>query len=166
MSMEKTAQYLEQALMEFNPVVLDYGKDKVVGFPNENGSSDLVIFIKTDDIVMTFGFQNAHFAVDDLNSCVEHTKKYLNSEYSSVEFFVGEKDVFGGSRPSNTVKFDTVEGIVDCYSCGSEQAKEGLYKFFRENKGVIVRAVSYDNKINCVSKIDYDGNDYVVTVVR
>ena len=166
MSIEKTASFLEEALKDYNPVVLDYGKDKVVGFPNDSGSSDLIIFIKSDDIVMTFGFQNAHFASGDLNSCVEHTKKYLNSEYSSVEFFVGDKDVFGGSRLSSTVKFDTVEGIVDCYSCGIEQAKDGLYKFFRENKGVTVRAVSYDNKINCVSKIDYDGKDYVVTVVR
>ena len=166
MSIKNNVNYLENALVDFNPVVLDYGKDKVIGFPNENGSSDLIIFIKPDEMIMTFAFQNAHFAGDDAVSCAEHTKKYLNSEYASVEFFVGEKDVFGGSRPSNTIKFDTVEGIVDCYSCGSEQAKEGLYKFFKENEDVSVRAVTYDNKINCYSKIDYDGKDLTVTVVR
>ncbi|MBO7214197.1 MAG: hypothetical protein J6V66_01735 [Clostridia bacterium] len=74
--------------------------------------------------------------------------------------------MFGGSRLSNTVNFDTVNGIVDCYCCGNEQAKEGLYKFFKDNKDVTVRAVSYDNKINCVSKIDYDGKDFIVTVIR
>ncbi|MBO7214198.1 MAG: hypothetical protein J6V66_01740 [Clostridia bacterium] len=57
MSINKTALFLEEALSEYCPVVLDYGKDKVVGFPNENGSSDLIIFIKADDIVMTFGYQ-------------------------------------------------------------------------------------------------------------
>lgn len=166
MSKVKSVKFLEEALSEFAPVVLDYGKDKVVGFPNESCSSDLIIFVKDDEMVMTFGFQNAHFANDDVNSCAEHTKKYLNSEYASVEFFVGDKDVFGGSRPSATVKFDTVEGIVDCYSCGVIEAKEGLYKFFKENKDVTVRAVTYDNKINCVSKIDFNGNDFVVTVIR
>ncbi len=166
MSKNKNASFLENALSEFNPVVLDYGKDKVVGFPNESGSSDLIIFIKSDEMVMTFGFQNAHFAGDDVSSCAEHTRKYLNSEYSSVEFFVGDKDVFGGSRLSSTVKFDTIENIVECYSCGIEQAKEGLYKFFKENKDVSVRAISYDNKINSVSNIDYDGSNYIVTVVR
>ncbi len=166
MSIKSNVQFLENALSEFAPIVLDYGKDKVIGFPNDNGSSDLIIFVKPDEMVMTFGFQNAHFAGDDANSCAEHTKKYLTSEYSSVEFFVGEKDVFGGSRLSSTVKFDTVERIVNCYSCGVEQAKEGLYKFFKENKDVSVRAVSYDNKINCVSNIDFNGSDFIVTVVR
>ena len=45
------AKYLEEALSEFSPVVLDYGKDKVVGFPNESGSSDLIIFVKEDEMV-------------------------------------------------------------------------------------------------------------------
>lgn len=166
MSISKNVAFLEDALKDFSPVTLDYGKDKVIGFPNENGSSDLVIFIKKDEMVMTFGFQNAHFAGDDALSCAEHTKKYLNSEYSSVEFFVGDKDVFGGSRLSSTVKFDTLDGIIDCYSCGVEQAKEGLIKFFKENKDITVRAISYDNKVNFVSKIDYDGKEIIVTVVR
>lgn len=166
MSIEKNVEYLENALSEFSPVVLDYGKDKVIGFPNESGSSDLVIFIKPDEMIMTFGFQNAHFAGDDLKSCAEHTQKYLRSEYASVEFFKEEKDLFGGSRPTDIVKFDTVENIVNCYSMGNEQASEGLYKFFKENGEITVRAVTYDNKINLVSKIKYDGEKFVVTVVR
>ena len=74
--------------------------------------------------------------------------------------------MFGGSRLSSTVKFDTLDGIIDCYSCGVEQAKEGLIKFFKENKDITVRAISYDNKVNFVSKIDYDGKEIIVTVVR
>ena len=167
MSKKQTnVKYLEEALSEFSPVVLDYGKDKVVGFPNESGSSDLIIFVKEDEMIMTFGFQNAHFACDDVISCAEHTKKYLNSEYASVEFFKEEKDLFGGSRPTDTVRLDTIEGIIDCYALGNLQATEGLYKFFKENGEITVRAVTYDNKVNCVSKIKFDGNDYVVTVVR
>ncbi len=166
MSIKKNVEFLENALSEFSPVVLDYGKDKVVGFPNESGSSDLVIFVKPDEMVMTFGFQNAHFAGDDAKSCAEHTIKYLRSEYASVEFFKEEKDLFGGSRPVETVKFDTVENIINCYSMGSEQATEGLYKFFKENGEITVRAVTYDNKINLVSKVKYDGDKFVVMVVR
>ncbi len=166
MSIKKNVEYLENALSEFSPVVLDYGKDKVVGFPNESGSSDLIIFVKPDEMIMTFGFQNAHFAGDDLKSCVEHTQKYLRSEYASVEFFKEEKDLFGGSRPVEVVKFDTVENIINCYSMGNEQASEGLYKFFKENGEITVRAVTYDNKINLVSKVKYDGEKFVVTVIR
>ncbi|MBE5744447.1 MAG: hypothetical protein E7358_07070 [Clostridiales bacterium] len=166
MSIKKTIEVLENELSEFNPVVLDYGKDKVVGFANESGSSDLVIFVKADEMVMSFGFQNAHFASDDVKSCVEHTKKYLRSEYASVEFFKEEKDLFGGSRPVEVVKFDTVENIINCYSMGNEQATEGLYKFFRENGEITVRAITYDNKLNLVSKVKYDGDKFVVTVIR
>lgn len=166
MSIKKNVEYLENALSEFSPVVLNYGKDKVIGFPNESGSSDLVIFIKPDEMVMTFGFQSAHFAGDDCKSCVEHTQKYLRSEYASVEFFKEEKDLFGGSRPTDIVKFDTVENIVNCYSMGNEKASEGLYKFLKENGEITVRAVTYDNKINLVSKVKYDGENFVVTVVR
>lgn len=163
---QANVKYLEEALSEFSPVVLDYGKDKVVGFPNESGSSDLIIFVKEDEMIMTFGFQNAHFACEDAKSCAEHTKKYLNSEYASVEFFKDDKDLFGGSRPTDTVKLDTVEGIINCYALGNPQATEGLYKFFKENGEITVRAVTYDNKVNNVSKVKFDGNDYVVTVVR
>ena len=161
-----TVKSVETALEEFGPVVLDYGKDKVIGFANENGSSDLVIFFKPDDMVMTFGFQNAHFAIEDVDSLVMHTKKYLLSEYASIEFFKGDKDLFGGSRKSETINLNTVEGIVDCYSVNNETAKEGLYKFLKENGEVTVKAVTFDNKINCVSKINYDGKDFTVTVIR
>ena len=165
-NINEIANQLEKELEEFAPVVLDYGKDKVVGFPNESGSSDLVIFIKKDEIIMNFGFQNAHFAIDDVYSCVEHTKKYLNSEYASVEFFKEEKDLFGGSRLSSTVNFDTIEGIIDCYALDNQTAKDGLYKFFKENGEITVRAITYDNKINKVSKVNFDGTNYVVKVVR
>ena len=165
-TINEIAKQLEQALIEFAPVVLDYGKDKVVGFPNETGSSDLVIFIKKDEMIMNFGFQNAHFAIEDVNSCVEHTKKYLNSEYASVEFFKEEKDLFGGSRLASTVNFDTVDGIVNCYALENQTAKDGLYKFLKENGEITVRAVTYDNKINKVSKVKFDGENYVVKVVR
>lgn len=165
-TINEIAKQLEQALIEFAPVVLDYGKDKVVGFPNETGSSDLVIFIKKDEMIMNFGFQNAHFAIEDVNSCVEHTKKYLNSEYASVEFFKEEKDLFGGSRLASMVNFDTVDGIVNCYALENQTAKDGLYKFLKENGEITVRAVTYDNKINKVSKVKFDGENYVVKVVR
>lgn len=160
------ANLIENSLSEFNPVVLDYGKDKVVGFANEYGSSDLVVFIKQDEMVMTFAFQNAHFAIDDVNSCIEHTKKYLLSEYASVEFFKGDKDLFGGSRLAKTVKFDTVENIVSCYSTGNEQAQEGLYKFLKENGEITVKAVTFDNKVNFISKIKYEKDEFIVTVLR
>jgi hypothetical protein len=163
---EKIVKQIEEGLIDFSPVVIEYGKDMVVGFPNESNSSDLIIFVKEDDIVMTFGFQNAHFAVDDITSCIEHTKKYLNSEYASVEFFVGDKDLFGGSRLSSTVDFSSVDKIVDCYALDNQVARDGLYKFFKENKDVVVRAVTYDNTINKVANIYYDGENFKVLETR
>lgn len=162
----ENVKYLENALENFEPVTLKYGKDTVIGFPNNNGGSDLIIFLKPDEMVMSFGFQNAHFAGDDAFSCAEHTKKYLTSEYASVEFFMGDKDLFGGSRLSSTINFDSVEGIVNCYALGNETAREGLYKFFKENKGVTVHAVTYDNKINKVVSVEWNGNDYIINELR
>ena len=115
---------------------------------------------------MTFGYQNAHFAPEDIESCVEHSRKYLESEYASVEFFIKAKDLFGGSRPANLVKFDTVEDIAECYSMGNEQVKEGLFKFFKENKGVTFRAVTFDNSINNVVEIVYENEKFDVKVIR
>ena len=77
-----------------------------------------------------------------------------------------EKDLFGGSRLSSTVDFDTVEGIVNCYALENQTAKDGLYKFLKENGEITVRAVTYDNKINKVSKVKFEGDKYVVKVVR
>ena len=164
--LNENVKFLEKALESFEPVTLKYGKDTVVGFPNDKGGSDLIIFVKPDEMIMSFGFQNAHFAGDDALSCAEHTKKYLTSEYASVEFFMGDKDLFGGSRLASTVNFETVEGIVNCYAAQNETASEGLYKFFKENKGVTVHAVTYDNKINKVTSIEWDGNDFTVKDLR
>ncbi len=166
MSISKSVAFLEKALEKFEPVVIDYGKDKVVGFPNDINNNDLVIYVKKDELVMTFGYQNAHFAVDDVASCAEHSRKYLESEYASVEFFLKAKDLFGGSRPVEVVKFSTVEEIVDCYSMGNEQVKEGLYKFFKENKGVTFRAVTFNNSINNVVEIVYENEEFSLKVIR
>ena len=166
MSIKENVAYLKKALEEFSPVVIDYNKDKVVGFPNDINGNDLVIYVKENELVMTFGYQNAHFEIKDIESCVIHTIKYLKSEYASVEFFQKAKDLFGGSRPAETVDFSSVDKIVDCYSMGNEKAKQGLYNFLKVNKDVTVRAVTFDNSINKVVKILYDGNDFNVEVIR
>lgn len=162
----QNVKYLKKALEKYDPVVVDYGKDKVIGFPNDINNNDLVLFIREDETVMTFGYQNAHFSSSDNDSVVIHTVRYLESEYASVEFFQKTKDLFGGSRLSSTVKFDTIEGIVDCYSAGNEQAKEGLYEFFKNNKDITVRAVTFDNSINTVVAINYDGKEFKLETIR
>ncbi|MBO5926114.1 MAG: hypothetical protein J6Q38_00955 [Clostridia bacterium] len=166
MDINRSVALLEKALEKFSPVVIDYGGDKVVGFPNDINNNDLVIYVKKTELVMTFGYQNAHFAVEDIESCVEHSRKYLESEYTSVEFFQKAKDLFGGSRPTETVKFDTVENIVNCYSMGNESAKEGLYKFLKANKNVTFRAVNFNNSINNVVEIVYENDVFSVKVIR
>ena len=162
----KNAKYLEKALEKFSPVVIDYGTDKVVGFPNDINNNDLILYVKEEETVLTFGYQNAHFSADDNDSVVIHATRYLQSEYASVEFFQKAKDLFGGSRLSSTVNFDTVEGIVDCYSAGNQKAKDGLYEFFKNNKDITVRAVTFDNSINTVVAINYDGNNFKLDKIR
>lgn len=166
MKINENVAFLEKALEKYNPVVINYGKDKVVGFPNDINGNDLVIYVKEDELVMTFGYQNAHFSSDDANSCLIHTIKYLESKYASVEFFHKAKDLFGGSRPVETINFENVEGIIDCYSMGNERAKEGLIKLFKENKDITVRAVTFDNSINTVVKICYNDDKFSVEVIR
>ncbi len=160
------ANKIGEMLNEFSPVIIDYGKDMVVGFPNDVNNNDLVIYVCDTEIVMTFGYQNAHFDKQDINSVVEHSKKYLLSEYSSVEFFQKAKDLFGGSRLTSTVNFDTVDGILDCYCCGNLEAREGLIKFFKENKGVTVRAVNFNNTKNEVVEIVFDGKELSTKRIR
>lgn len=165
-NVKETAKQLEQALSDFAPVVLEYGEDMVVGFPNQEGGSDLIIHVKSNENIMSFGFQNAHFAPEDINSTVIHTQKYLTGEYSSVEFFKGDMDLFGGSRLSSTVNFSTAESIADCYCCGNQKAKDGVMQLFRENEEITVRAVSFDNKVNKVATVTYKNGEYLVTEIR
>ena len=166
--MKKTeiAQKIEELLSEFSPVLVEYGKDLVVGFVNDINGNDLVIYIKEDEIVLTFGYQNAHFNLEDISHVVLHAKKYLKSEYCSVEFFAKNKDLFGGSRLSSTVNFDSVEGIVNCYSCGKEEAIKGLYQLFKTTKDLSVRAVNFDNSINTVVMIKSDGENITLQKIR
>ena len=163
---QKIANEISEGLKEFSPVVLDYGKDYVVGFPNDINNNDLVLYVSNSEIVMTFGYQNAHFALDDINSAVIHSAKYLNSEYASVEFFQKTKDLFCGSRLSSTVDFNSIDGILNCYCLDNQEARNGLIKFFKENKDITVRAVNFNNSINQVVEIIYDGNELKTKRIR
>ena len=163
---QKIANLISEGLKDFSPVVLEYGKDYVVGFPNDINNNDLVLYVNDTEIVMTFGYQNAHFALDDINSAVIHSEKYLKSEYASVEFFQKAKDLFGGSRLSSTVDFNTIEGILNCYCLDNEEARNGLIKFFKENKDITVRAVNFNNSINEVVEIVCDGNELKTKRIR
>ncbi len=160
------ASKIEKLLKEFSPVLVEYGNDLVVGFVNDINGNDLVIYVKDEEIVLTFGYQNAHFELTDIDSVVIHATKYLKSEYCSVEFFAKAKDLFGGSRLTSTVNFDTVEGIIDCYSCGKEEAKKGLLELFRTTKDLSVRAVNFDNSINTVVMIKSDGENITLQKIR
>ncbi len=164
--MLENVKFLEEALKEFDPVVLDYNNDMVVGFPNDINGNDLVIYVKEEEMVMTFGYQNAHFDINDVESCANHSKKYLQSEYASVEFFMKLKDLFGGSRLSSTIDFSTVDSIAECYSCGNQEAKAKLLEFFKNNKDLTVRAVTFDNSINTVVKIIYENDTFSTEVIR
>ena len=44
----ENVKYLKKALEKYDPVVVDYGKDKVIGFPNDINNNDLVLFIRED----------------------------------------------------------------------------------------------------------------------
>lgn len=160
------ANKIEELLKNFSPVVIEYGEDLVVGFVNDVNGNDLVIYVKDDEIVLTFGYQNAHFEISDIDSVVIHATKYLKSEYCSVEFFAKAKDLFGGSRLTSTINFDTVDGIIDCYSCGKEEAKKGLLELFKTTKDLSVRAVNFDNSVNTVVMINSDGENITLQKIR
>ena len=110
---KQNVEQIENRLKIYNPVTLNYGDDLVTGFVNDINGSDLIIYYKENEMIMTFGFQNAHFDINDVDSLIIHTEKYLTSEYSSVEFFSKTKDLFGGSRPTNLVDFSTIDKIVE-----------------------------------------------------
>ena len=75
-------------------------------------------------------------------------------------------------RPSNgrlywaTVDFSTVDKIAECYSCGNIDVKNNLLEFFKKNKDVTVRAVTFDNSINTVIKIVYENDTFSTEVIR
>ncbi len=162
---KQNVEQIESRLKKYNPVTLNYGEDLVTGFVNDINGSDLIIYYKENEMIMTFGFQNAHFDINDVESLIIHTEKYLTSEYSSIEFFSKTKDLFGGSRPTNLVDFSTIDKIVDCYSMGNEKAKQGLYEFLKKTP-VTIRAINFNNTVNKVVNVSYKNNEYIVEQIR
>ena len=162
---KENIKIVEERLKNYSPVTIDYGKDMVTGFVNDINGNDLVIYYKKNEMVMTFGFQNAHFDVDDVESLIIHSEKYLTSEYSSVEFFSKTKDLFGGSRLTSTIDFSTIDKIVECYSCNQEKAKQGLYEFLKTTP-VTIRAINFNNTVNKVVNVSYKNGEYIVDIIR
>lgn len=162
---KQNVEQIESRLKKYNPVTLNYGEDLVTGFVNDINGSDLIIYYKENEMIMTFGFQNAHFDINDVESLIIHTEKYLTSEYSSIEFFSKTKDLFGGSRPTSLVDFSTIDKIIDCYSMGNEKAKQGLYEFLKKTP-VTIRAINFNNTVNKVVNVSYKNNEYIVEQIR
>ena len=156
---------LMEGFKEFDPVNVEYGKDQVIGFPNDLNGCDLVIYVKNKEITLTYGYHHAHFAVDDIESCLIHGKKLLSGEYASVEYFSEGKDLFGGARLATTCVFNTAEDVVNCYAVGNEKVAQGLYELIKRG-AVNVRAVSFDNKVNVIASVYYDGNEYKIEKLK
>ena len=87
MTIADTVKLLMEGFSEYNPVNVEYGKDQIVGFPNDINGCDLVVYVKKEEITLTYGYHHAHFAADDVESCLIHGKKLLSGEYASVEYF-------------------------------------------------------------------------------
>ena len=159
------ANVFAEKLKKFNPVVLDYGNDKVVGFANDLNGVDLAVYFKKDEAVMTFAYQNAHFAADDLESLITHTEKFLDGTLASVEFFGANKTGFGGSRNSDSCVFDTVDDVVDCYAAGVESAKKGVYDYLKTTP-VTVRAINFTNTVNATVNVVYNNGEFKLTKLK
>lgn len=159
------ANLFAEKLKEYNPVILNYGSDKVVGFANDVNGVDLAVYFKKDETVMTFAYQNAHFSADDLQSLVSHTEKFLNGTLASVEFFGANKTGFGGSRESGSCVFNTVDDVVNCYSAGMDDAKKGLYDYFKTTP-VTVRAINFTNTVNTTVNVTYENGEYKLNKIK
>ena len=46
MSINKIVTLLMEGFKEYSPVNVEYGKDQIVGFPNDINGNDLVIYVK------------------------------------------------------------------------------------------------------------------------
>ena len=165
MSVNKTVKLLMEGFKEYNPVNVEYGKDQIVGFPNDINGCDLVVYVKKEEITLTYGYHHAHFASDDVESCLIHGKKLLSGEYASVEYFADGKDLFGGARLSSTCVFNTVNDIVNCYSVGNEKVSQGILEVIKRAP-VCVKAISFDNKVNTIVTVTYDGSNFNVEKLR
>ena len=165
MNILETVNALMEGFKEYDPVNVEYGKDQVVGFPNDLNGCDLVVYVKKEELTLTYGYHHAHFAVDDIESCLIHGKKLLSGEYASVEYFADGKDLFGGARLSSTCNFNTVEDVVNCYSVGNEKVAQGLYELIKRGD-VNVRAVSFDNKVNTIVNARYVNKEFVLEKIK
>ena len=50
MSIKKIVDLLMEGFKEYNPVNVEYGKDQIVGFPNDLNGCDLVVYVKKEEI--------------------------------------------------------------------------------------------------------------------
>ena len=164
-SIKQTVKALMDGFSKYDPVNVEYGKDQVVGFPNDINGCDLVIYVKKDEITLTYGYHHAYFEASDVNSCLIHGEKLLSGEYASVEYFQEGNNLCGGARPSNICVFNTVEDVVNCYAMGVETVARGLYEIIKRSP-VNVRAISFDNKVNDILSLSYDGTNFSITRLK
>lgn len=162
---KKIVEPLMEALKDYNAVNVDYGNDQVVGVANDVNGCDLVVYINAKEITVTFGYHSAVFSKEDVDGVITHCKNILSGEYASVEFFSGEKKLFGGLRQSSTCKFKTVDDVLNCYASGDEGVFNNITNFIKNNQ-VNVMAISFDNKVSTLVSVNYKDNEFKLDILK
>lgn len=156
---------LLDVLRDYNAVNIDYGDDDVVGVANDFNGCDLAIYVGSEQITVTFAFHSAEFSKTDVNQVIAHCKKILTSEYSSMEFFLGEKKLFGGLRLSNTCVFSSFEDVLNCYACGDDSVYDNVKNYIKNNP-VNVVAVNFNNTVSKLASVKYENDEFNFELLR
>lgn len=86
-----------------------------------------------DGIIFRFCFQHAHFdGCDDMDknidSLVEYINTFLNDKQVAVEFFQGERNLFGGSRYLDDINISSGESMLRSFAGDNASLYDELHQ--------------------------------------
>ena len=154
MDKERAIEFIQKRLKEYGSNVYEYQGVRFIAIRNEFGKSDMAITFGEENMTMEFATQAARFAYGDEEDLVKHAVGYLNGELCAVEFYLGDRPLFGGSRTSDGMNFLNTEELSDWYAGGNKEIAANINEFLKKNSITVVcsrwtdlsdRAVITDN---------------------
>lgn len=161
MEKKECIKFLENRLKNYGATVYNYRGVEFLAIQNPSSENHMAFSFGEEEFTMEFTFQSARFKYGNEEDCAIHAEKYLTEKLCSVEIFLSEKPLFGGSRETALANFKTVSEFANFYACGNEQIANNLLGFMK-NGNVSVKIFSWNGTYNRAFEIIVDGEDLTI----
>lgn len=126
---------------------------------NPHKPENIIVKIHNNELTFYFSYQHAYFQ-NDIAELILYINCFLSDDYVALEFFDGDKDIFGGGVSLQDVDIFSADAIAARF--GHNIDSLNYYISRSKNKAISYKARSWIGIHDVDAVIRKEGNSYIV----